>query len=110
MSDRIKRINSLIAEEMSSLLTREVDFKIGLFVTVSKVDTTSDLRYTRIFVKVFPSKENNYAMKTLEHEKGKLQRILHKKLHLKIIPKISFFEDITGEEFDNLEKILLSEE
>ena len=110
MSDRIRKVNSLIAEEMSTLLSREVDFKIGLFVTISKVDTTSDLRYTRIFVKVFPSHENEYAMKTLEHEKAKLQKTLHKKLHMKVLPKISFHEDTTGEEFDNLERILLSEE
>lgn len=110
MSERIRKINSLIFHELSALINREVDFKSGLFVTISKVDTTPDLRYSEIFVKVYPSKENQYAMKTLEHEKNKLQKILHKKLHLKILPKISFKEDLTGEEFDTLDKLLLSED
>lgn len=109
MSERIKKVNSLIKEEISNLLNREVSFKIGLFVTVSKVDTTNDLRYTRIFVKVFPSHENEYTMKTLGHEKKKLQKILNKKLHMKILPKISFIEDKTGEQFDEIDRLLLSE-
>lgn len=110
MSERIRKVNSLIKEEISFLINKEISFKTGLFVTISKVDTSSDLRYTRIFVKVFPSKEHDYAMKTLEHEKSKLQKIIHKKLHMKILPKIHFVEDITGEEFDEIEKLLLSDE
>ena len=55
-------------------------------------------------------KELNEKLVKKIDKKGKLQKILHKKLHLKILPKISFHEDTTGEEFDNLERILLSEE
>lgn len=110
MSERIRKVNSLIFHELSALINKDVDFKNGVFVTISRVDTTDDLRYARVFVKVFPNKENNYGIKTLEHERNHLQKILHKKLHLKILPKISFHEDLTGETFDNLERILFEEE
>lgn len=109
MSERIRKVNSLIFHEVSALINKDVDFKNGVFVTISRVDTTPDLRYSKIFVKVFPNKENNYGLKTLEHERNHLQKILHKKLHLKILPKISFHEDLTGETFDNLERILFEE-
>lgn len=110
MSERIQKVNSLIFHEISALINKDVDFKNGVFITISRVDTTPDLRYTQIFVKVFPNKENHYAMKTLEHERNSLQKILHKKLHLKILPKISFHEDLTGETFDALERILFEED
>jgi ribosome-binding factor A len=109
MSARMKKVNSLIAQEISTLINREVDFKPGLFITISKVDTSRDLRYTHIFVKVFPIQEVDYAMKTLEHERINLQKILHKKLHLKILPKISFVEDDSGESFDQIDRLLLKD-
>ena len=104
MSDRMRKVNSLIKQEMSELIMQNIDFKPGVFVTIAKVDTTSDLRYTRIFVRVFPHDDINYAMKTLDHEKNIMQKNLHKKLHLKILPKISFIYDKKGDEIDELEQ------
>ena len=106
MNDRMRKVNSVILREMSDLIMRIVDFKKGVFATISKVDTTSDLRYTRIFVRVFPHSEIDYTMKTLEHERIAIQKVLHKRLHLKILPKISFIHDKTGDDVDELEKLL----
>ncbi len=106
MSDRIRKMNSLIEHEMGELMLRNVDFKPGVFVTISKVDTTDDLRYTRVFVRVYPAKDIDYGLKTLEHEKKTLQRFLHKKLHSKILPRLSFIHDKTGDEVDEIERLL----
>jgi len=106
MSERMRKVNSVIKREVSELIIKNIDFKPNVFVTVSKVDTTSDLRYTRIFVRVFPHTDIDYAMKTLEHEKFAIQKILHKQLHLKILPKISFLHDKTGDDVDELERLL----
>ncbi len=106
MSDRMRKVNSVILREISDLIMKIVDFKSGIFVTISKVDTTSDLRYTRIFVRVFPQSEIDYSMKTLEHERIAIQKVLHKRLHLKVLPKISFVHDKTGDDVDELEKLL----
>lgn len=106
MSERIRKINSLITHEMGQMIAQNVDFKPGVFVTISKVDTSDDLRYTRISVRVFPQSEIDYGMKTLEHERNALQKILHKKLRMKILPKISFVYDKTGDEVDELERLL----
>ncbi len=107
MSERMRKINSVIMHELSALMARDVDFKNGVFVTISKVDTSRDLRYTRIFVRVFPQSEIDYGLKTLAHEKNTLQKALHKKLHLKILPKITFVHDQTGDNVDALEKLSL---
>lgn len=102
----MRKVNSVILREISDLIMKIVDFKSGIFVTISKVDTTSDLRYTRIFVRVFPQSEIDYSMKTLEHERIAIQKVLHKRLHLKVLPKISFVHDKTGDDVDELEKLL----
>ncbi|HIP50292.1 MAG TPA: 30S ribosome-binding factor RbfA [Candidatus Pacebacteria bacterium] len=106
MSERMRKVNSVIKREVSELIIKNADFKPNVFVTISKVDTTSDLRYTRIFVRVIPYSDIDYAMKTLEHEKIAIQNILHKLLHLKILPKISFVHDKTGDDVDEIERLL----
>jgi len=106
VSFRIQKINSLIREQIGEIITRELDIKLGVFLTIAKVDTTRDLRYTHIFVSVFPEKEGNYAMVALENEKGNIQRILNKRLNMKILPKIIFRLDKTEAEADEIEKIL----
>ena len=106
MSYRIQKINELIKQEIAQILSREVEFKPGIFLTVTKVDTTRDLRYTRIFVSIFPEEEINYAMETLEKEIYKIQGIMNKKLHLKPLPRIEFKLDTTESKADELEKIL----
>ena len=54
---RLDRINQLIKEEVSLLLQRELkDPRLG-FVTVTEVETTSDLRLAKIFVSVLGSEE-----------------------------------------------------
>lgn len=106
MSDRVLKINELIHHHIAELLPREVDFKLGVFVTVSRVDTTPDLRYTRIFISIFPAKETPYVLATLKKERGALQNKLNKKLHMKPLPRIVFRSDDTEEKADEVERLL----
>ncbi len=108
MSLRIKKINSLIREQMAEIISRELDLKSGVFLTIPKVDTSKDLRYTHISISVFPEKNIHYAEETLRKEKSLLQKKLHQRLHLKILPKIDFRIDTTEAEADQIEKIIKS--
>lgn len=106
MGERVKKINAVIGKELSGIIAQEVDFKPGVFVTISKVDTTDDMRYTRVFVRIFPLQDIDYGLKTLEHEKKMLQKKLYQKMPMKILPKISFKHDKTGDEVDEIERLL----
>jgi len=106
MSLRIQKINELLRQHMSELLFKELSLKEGVFLTIAKVDTTSDLRYTRIFLSIFPEKETGYVEKTLGKEVYQLQGKLNRLLHMKPIPKIEFRVDKTEAEADKIEKLL----
>ena len=82
MSFRIQQINSLVAANISEILMKELSIKPGVFVSVTKVDTSKDLRYTHIFVSVFPFDQNAYVRSTLQKELFRIQGALNKKLHL----------------------------
>lgn len=106
MSNRITKINALIQRHIGEILTRDISLKPGVFVTVAKVDTTPDLRYTRIFVSIFPEKEIDYAAKTLKKELYRIQGALNKKLAMRPLPKIEFKTDMTESKADEIEKLL----
>ena len=51
MAHRIERLNHLIRQEISELLQRQVkDPRLGGFVAVTEVSTSTDLKYAKIFV------------------------------------------------------------
>ncbi|MDH4330592.1 MAG: 30S ribosome-binding factor RbfA [Candidatus Moranbacteria bacterium] len=106
MSLRTQKVNSLISQEVSNIIAREIDLKPGVFVTIAKVDTTRDLRYSHIFISVFPESEIHYVEKTLEHELKTIQRKLNQKLHMKILPRLKFKIDTTEARADEIEKLL----
>ena len=106
MSKRILKINDLVRATVSDILLKDLSFKDGVFVTIAKVDTTPDLRYTRVFISIFPEKETGYVIKTLEHEIFHIQGKLNKKLHMKPLPKIEFKIDATESKADEIEKLL----
>ena len=87
-------------------MEREVSLKTGVLMTIAKVDTSRDLRYTRMFISVFPEKETHYVSETLKKELPKIQKHLYTKLHMKPLPKISFEIDTTAQEADKVEKLL----
>lgn len=107
MSHRIEKINELIHKELDTLLKRELSLDPGVFVTIVKVDTTRDLRYTRVFVSVFPPNRSEYVGKTLLRERKRVQVLLNKKLHMKPLPKIDFSLDATEIKADEVEKLLM---
>lgn len=106
MSERITKLNKLIKQHLGEIFQRELSLKPGLFLTIAKVDTTPDIRYTRVSISVFPYKESDYALKTLNKEIYSIQGALNKKLAMRPLPRIEFILDSTEEEADKIEKIL----
>ena len=108
MSERIVKLNKLIKRHLGEIFLKELSLKPGLFLTISKVDTTPDLRYTQVFISVFPYKESDYAIKTLSKEMYSIQGSLNKKLTMRPLPRLKFTLDSTEEEADKIEKILIN--
>ena len=106
MSQRIIKINDLVRQTVDEIMLKELSLKEGVFITIAKVDTSPDLRYTRIFVSIFPEAEVNYAIRTLQKEVYRIQGNLNKKLHMKPLPKVEFRVDFTESKADEIEKIL----
>jgi len=68
MSKRIKRVNQLIKQEISQILLREIDSLKDTLVTVTRAETTPDLRESKIFLSVIPEENTNKIIKFLNRK------------------------------------------
>ena len=105
MSQRIEKVNSLLQDNIAEIIQKELSLKSSVFISISKVDTSPDLRYARVFLSIYPITESDYAFKTLQKEVGKIQKILNKRLSMKILPRIEFQLDNTQEKVSEIEEI-----
>ena len=97
MSERTARLDELLREEISGILTREVqDPRIG-FVTVTEVEVTPDLSHANVWVSVIGSdEERRDSIRGLRHAMPFVRRRLGE-LRLKRIPELHVRRDETSE-------------
>lgn len=105
MKNRIERINKLIKVKISDILLKEIFIK-DVLITVQSVDTTKDLKYTKIKVSVMPFEKSVEVLKIMERQSPNLQRILNSVIKIKFVPKIKFEIDKSEETADRIERIL----
>ena len=93
-STRIGRINEEIQRELSSLLRTVKDPRLqsGLF-TITNVDTTGDLRYTKVYISALDKSQEKEMMKGLRSAAGYLRRELGMALRLRYTPELQFIAD-----------------
>ena len=93
-SNRIGRINEEIQKELSSLFRTLKDPRVqGGMVTVTHVDTTSDLRYAKVFVSVLDKTQEKDVIKGLKSASGYLRRELGAAVKLRYTPELQFIAD-----------------
>ena len=92
--NRIGRINEEIQKELSSLLRTLKDPRLqsGL-LTITHVDTTPDLRFSKIFVSALDKDQEQEMMKGLKSAAGYLRRELGYALQLRYTPELHFVAD-----------------
>lgn len=106
MSDRIKKVNQLIKKEVSKIILKEVDFPNDVLVTLTRVDTSSDLKQARIYISCIPDLYSSRALQILNRNTGHLQKIINKILLMRIIPRINFLQERGIREAARIEEIL----
>ena len=92
-NNRISKLNSLVQEELSKIIQREVEFERGVLVTVYKVDVSADVAHANIHISIIPEANERKALNNLRENIFKIQQTLNKKLVLKTVPKIRFVID-----------------
>ena len=95
-SRRIQRVNQLLREEIAEILQREVrDEALSLpLISITEVDTTSDLRTARVYYSVYGDEETIMeARRHLERASGFLRRSMKGRVDLRQLPQLEFILD-----------------
>ena len=106
MADRMRRVNEAVRQVLSEALPELKDPRIG-FVTVTGVETTSDLRHATVFVSVLGSaKKRKATLDGLAAAHGVLQAELARELRMKRTPQLTFEYDRSVEEGVRMSKLI----
>ena len=93
-SRRSKRVSSLIKEEISSLIQRDLKIPASRLVTVTDVEITDDLSYAKVFISVYgEDSKKSPALEYLKNTSGFLRRELSRRIRLRRFPELKFVWD-----------------
>ncbi|MBQ1703006.1 MAG: 30S ribosome-binding factor RbfA [Oscillospiraceae bacterium] len=93
-SNKLNRINEDIRLSLSRLLGEVKDPRIhqGL-VTVTRTETTSDLKYCKVYVSVIGLENEKDFIRGLKSASGWLRRELGQRVKLRNVPELTFVMD-----------------
>ncbi len=106
MSKRIERLNELIKRELGKIILREVEFPKNVLVTITRVETSSDLSDSNVWVSVFPEDQTERVFKILNYKIYNLQQKINKLLKMRPIPKLNFMREKEIKKADKIEELL----
>lgn len=92
-SYRIGRINDDIKQALADLLPTVKDPRVHGLISITRVDTTSDLRYCRVYVSALEKDDMAQVIRGLKSAAGYLRRELGRRVSLRYTPELQFIPD-----------------
>jgi ribosome-binding factor A len=89
--NRAAKASAVIQQALGPILKDLLENRPGM-VTVSKVETTKDLRWAKVWISVFNDDEQA-VLKEIEKNIYRIQGEVNKEFATKIIPRLQFFLD-----------------
>ena len=102
-SNRVEKVNSLIQHLLGGILLPYTVPLKGL-VTVTKVQCSKDLRWAKVWVSNVDGDEKA-TLNTFNNNIYDIQGELNRQLAMKMVPRISFHLDTSGQYADHINKI-----
>jgi len=105
---RHERVGEEIAHEINAMLAGELkDPRLEGNVVVSEVRVQPDMKHARVFVHAQgTAKEQNDAIKALEHAAGYIRSEIIERLQLRRLPDLHFVLDLTQERGERIDQLL----
>ena len=93
MSERILRVNSEIQKAISEIIPTLKNPNIKGLITVTKVNTTSDLDQSKIYLSIFDEATREDVFNAIKHSAGYIRRELARIVDLRKVPFLTFYLD-----------------
>lgn len=106
MSRRVEQVNQFLQKEVGNIILKDLDFSRDVMITITGVETSSDLQQAKIKVSILPFLKAEKIFRILNYQIFNIQKALNQKVKMKVVPKIKFELDISGEKTDRINTLL----
>lgn len=96
MTRRVERLNSLLREVISEVLSRDLHHIVGIpeAISITHVEITADLSYAKVSFSMMGDKEKRKRVEqALNDLSPKIQAIALRKVVMRTFPRLEFFFD-----------------
>ena len=106
-SRRTKRISEAIKKEVSSIILNDLNDPRVSFVTVTKVEISSDLKKAKIFVSIIGNETTQEtSLYGIKNARSFIQRKVAQRLNIKYSPILSFHIDDSIKKMAHLDRLI----
>ena len=110
MKIKTERVNSELARQITAIISNEIkDPRMSdAIVGVTKVYTTPDLKYAKVYLSIYASDEEKTkaAFDTICRSKVFIRNMLKDKVQIRLLPEFTFLIDDSVEYSAKIEKII----
>ena len=97
MNKRLRQVNKHIQRTLGEIIQRDVDLPVDVMVTLSRVDTTPNLKSSTVWLYVSPLNRSDEVMEILQSQMYDIQGELNRALDLRPLPRIRLEVDAGAE-------------
>ncbi len=107
-NNKISRINAEIEKQTAAIIQHKLnDPRLqGGLISITKVSTTSDLKYSKIYVSLLNIENKAEAMKTISNAAGFIRNELKSLMNIRNMPDLSFVLDDSIEYGMKIDRLL----
>ena len=106
MSIKLDRLNHILTEEISKVISEEVKDTDVQFVTITAVDISSDLSYAKVYFTNLIDKDREKVTKALNRASSFIRGKLFDEVEIRKMPELTFVYDESIEYGNKIEKII----
>ncbi|MBO8131150.1 MAG: 30S ribosome-binding factor RbfA [Candidatus Marinimicrobia bacterium] len=105
---RVKRVSDELQKILSEIIVVDDPFDLGTMVTISKVELSKDFKQAKVYISIYDenSAKRDEVINKLREKAGKIRYELGRKVRLKYIPRLIFYEDETLQYVERIENII----
>ena len=106
-SNRMNKINEELKKVIGSVINNQLkNPRLTGLISVTKVQTTPDLRYARVYISMFNEKSKKETLSILKRSAGFVRSEVARKVNLRMTPELVFLLDDSMEYGSRIDEIL----
>ena len=103
---KIERLNHAFQQEISMIIMREIKNEIIKFVTITGVETTSDLSFAKVYYTVLDDSKKEVTQEALEKASPFIRSKLCERVEIRHTPELKFIYDTSIAYGQHIEEVL----